>query len=65
MLIAETLRAVIIYTDPTHAQKVAEDCLKHNNVPYTYLRDEYSNVWGILFDTFVLNLETHEISIIH
>ncbi len=65
MGIAETLRAVVIYTDPTHAQRVAEDCLNHHHVDFSYLRDEDGNIWGILFETSILNLETHEISDIH
>lgn len=63
--IAETLKSVVNYTDPYHARRVAEDCLKHHKVPFSYLRDEYNNVWGILFETSILDLETHEISDIH
>lgn len=61
----DILRAVVNYTDPAHAQRVAEDCLKHNGVEFSYLRDDNNNVWGILFGTSILDLETHEISEIH
>ena len=62
---ANLLRAVVIYTDPVHARKVAEDCLKHNKVPFSYIRDELGNIYGIQFETTILNLETHEVSEIH
>ena len=62
---AHLLRAVIIYTDPVHAKKVAEDCLKYNKIPFSYVRDELGNITHILFETSILNLETHEVSEIH
>lgn len=65
MFSPDTLRQIVNYTDPVHAQKVAEDCLRHNGIPFSYLRDEDSNIWGILFGTSILNLETHEISEVH
>ena len=65
MAFADKLREVVNYTDPIHAKKVAEDCLNHNKVPFSYLRDENGNIWGILFETSILNLETHDISEIH
>ncbi len=61
----DTLRTVVNYTDPVHAQRVAEDCLKHNKEEFSYLRDENGNIWGILFGTSILDLETHEIVEIH
>ena len=61
----DTLREVVKYTDPVHAQKVAEDCLRHNKVEFSYLRDEFGNIQGILFGTSILDLETHEVSEIH
>ena len=65
MFDSDTLRTVIIYTDPVYAQRVAEDCLKHHKVPFSYLRDENGNIWAILFETSILDLVTHEISEIH
>ncbi len=61
----DTLQEVVKYTDPVHARKVAEDCLKHNGVEFSYLRDENGNVCGILFGTSILDLETHEVAEIH
>lgn len=65
MSIQKTLKQVVTYTDPVHAQRVAEECLNHNKVEFSYLRDENGNIWGILFETSILNLETHDISEIH
>lgn len=59
------LKSVIVYTDPAHTKKLAEDCLGYYKVPFTYIRDELGNIWGIQFETSILNLETHEISEIH
>jgi len=62
---ANLLRAVIVYTDPTFTKKLAEDCLGFYKVPFSYIRDENGNITDILFETSILNLETHEISEIH
>ncbi len=61
----DTLQEIIKYTDPVHAQRVAEGCLKHNGVEFSYIRDEFGNVTGILFGTSILDLETHNVSEIH
>jgi len=64
MEINERLREVIIYTDPRHGERVATECLRHYGVPFTYIRDHNSNVVGILFDVWVLDLLTHDVSMV-
>ena len=65
MDIADTVRAIVVYTAVEHGRRVVEDCLKHHKIEFSYLRDENGNVWAIMFGTSILDLETHEISEIH
>ena len=64
-MIEQLLKQVVQYTFPEHAQRIATEYLTHKKVPYTLLRDQLGNIYGILFETYILDLETHEIHEIH
>lgn len=64
-MIEQLVRQVVQYTAPEHAQRIATEYLQHKKVPFTYLRDQLGNVYAIMFETFILDLETHEICEIH
>lgn len=61
MLVGEIVR----YTDPVHAQRIAVEYLQFKKVEYTVLYDDFNNAYAIMFETYILDLQTHEIMEIH